>query len=160
MFEPPGSISEGHPMQEQRLDANSPDARPKMTERIEAQIQRRLGGQVKDLRVEIRDGGLILRGRTRTRHAKQLALQTVLDMTELPIRSNEIRVETDPRSVDPLPVVSSTRTPRDEPLPEERGGDIGEPRGEARASLFARMAAIWSRNQAPSFLREGDPWDA
>ncbi len=147
-------------MPKQRLDANSVDTRGSMTERIEAQIQRRLGGQVRDLRVELRDGGLILRGRTRTLHAKQLALQTVLDMTELPIRSYEIRAETGPRPVDPQPIVSSTRPPRDEQLPEERGGDIGEPWGEALASLFARMAAIWPSNRAPGPLSERDSWDA
>jgi len=38
------------------------------------------------------NGELILRGRTRTYYAKQLAQQAVMEATALPIRANEIEV--------------------------------------------------------------------
>jgi osmotically-inducible protein OsmY len=63
-----------------------------LSEQLGSHLRRRLGGQVSDLRVTVREGGLVLQGRTRTHHAKQIALQAVLEITELPILANEIRV--------------------------------------------------------------------
>jgi hypothetical protein len=40
----------------------------------------------------MRDDGIILRGRSRTQHAKQLVLQAVIEATDLPILANEIEV--------------------------------------------------------------------
>jgi hypothetical protein len=47
---------------------------------------------VHDLRLVIRDGGLVLRGHAHTYHAKQLAQHAVMGATKLPIRANEIEV--------------------------------------------------------------------
>jgi uncharacterized protein YcaQ len=65
---------------------------PGTVERVEAHVQRRLGGQVNDLRVVVRGEGLVLQGRTRTYHAKQLAQHAVMEITGLPILANEIQV--------------------------------------------------------------------
>jgi hypothetical protein len=59
---------------------------------VEAQLRRRLGGRVSDLRVVARGQGLALQGRSRTHHARQLVLQAALELTHLPILANEIRV--------------------------------------------------------------------
>jgi hypothetical protein len=59
---------------------------------LEAHIQCRLGGRVRDFRVVIADKGLVLRGRAQTYHAKQLAQHAVLEATPLPILANEIEV--------------------------------------------------------------------
>jgi hypothetical protein len=61
-------------------------------ERLESLIQRRLGNQVRDLRVVVRETGLILQGRAATYHAKQLAQHAAMDMADRPILSNEIEV--------------------------------------------------------------------
>jgi hypothetical protein len=61
-------------------------------ERLESLIERRLGNRVRDLRVVVRETGLILRGRVATYHAKQLAQHAAMEMTTLPILSNEIAV--------------------------------------------------------------------
>ncbi len=50
--------------------------------RIEGQIERRASGRVRDLHVACEAGQIILSGRTRTYHAKQLALQAVLDLID------------------------------------------------------------------------------
>ena len=48
-------------------------------ERIEGQIEQRAGGRIRDLQVRFEEGRITLSGRSRTYHAKQLALQVVLD---------------------------------------------------------------------------------
>ena len=62
------------------------------TERLEAQLQGRLSGRIHDLRVRVRDEGLVLQGHARTYYAKQLAQQAVMEASPLPIRANEIQV--------------------------------------------------------------------
>jgi hypothetical protein len=47
---------------------------------------------VNDLRVIVQGEGLVLQGRARSYHAKQLALQATMEITERPILANEIRV--------------------------------------------------------------------
>lgn len=59
---------------------------------MEAQIRNRVGGLVSDVRVAFREEGLVLQGRSRTHHARQIAQQVVMEATELPIVANEIRV--------------------------------------------------------------------
>ena len=54
---------------------------------------RRLGNRVRDLRVRIHPGGMILQGRTATYHAKQLAQHVVMTVTTVPIAANEIEVD-------------------------------------------------------------------
>ena len=97
---------------------------------IEAQIRQRLGGLLSDLQVTIQGDGVVLRGRTLTLHAKQVVLQVVLDMTDLPIRSNEIRVETRSQPNEPRAIVSPSEPRRDEVLAERFRGETTEPAGE------------------------------
>jgi CheY-like chemotaxis protein len=62
------------------------------------------------LKIEVRGGGLILRGRANSYHAKQLAQHALMSVTELPLIANEIEVA-DAR-------VSATKTDTDEPAPK------------------------------------------
>jgi hypothetical protein len=59
---------------------------------VEARVRCRLGGQVRDLRLLVRDQGLILQGSARSYYAKQRAQHAVMAMTEFPIAANEIDV--------------------------------------------------------------------
>lgn len=64
-----------------------------LAERIEGSIERRTCGRVRDLRVVCTENLLILRGRARTYHAKQLAQEAALDLTGEHINlSNQILV--------------------------------------------------------------------
>jgi len=53
-----------------------------LAERIEGHIERRASGRIRDLQVVCSDGMIILMGRSRTYHAKQLAQEAVFDLTE------------------------------------------------------------------------------
>ena len=53
-----------------------------LAERIEGHIERRASGRIRDLQVVCADGKIILTGRSRTYHAKQLAQEAVFDLTE------------------------------------------------------------------------------
>ena len=59
---------------------------------LETRVQSILSGRVCGLRIEWQPEGLVLRGQTRTYYAKQLAQQTVMKATTLPIVSNDIEV--------------------------------------------------------------------
>jgi hypothetical protein len=59
---------------------------------LEAHIQCRLGGHIRDFRLMVVDGGLILRGHAHTYYGKQLAQHAVMEATRLPILANEIEV--------------------------------------------------------------------
>ncbi len=61
-------------------------------EQLEALVQRRLHGRVRDLRLLVGDQGLILQGQTSTYYAKQLAQHAAIDITGLAILANEIEV--------------------------------------------------------------------
>jgi hypothetical protein len=61
-------------------------------ERLEAHLQGQLGGRVYNLRLQLRDNGLVLQGRARTYYAKQLAQHAVMGVTEYLIEANEIEV--------------------------------------------------------------------
>jgi len=64
-----------------------------LAERIEGQITRRAAGQILDLHVFERGGRVVLSGRCRTYHAKQLAQEAALDLTGgRPALANEIEV--------------------------------------------------------------------
>ncbi len=64
-----------------------------LAERIEGQIERRASGRIRDLHVVCSDDLIILMGRSRTYHAKQLAQQVVLDLTDgFPALANQIVV--------------------------------------------------------------------
>lgn len=60
--------------------------------RLEAHVQSRLCGHVRDLRLSVQDYGVVLQGRARTYYAKQLAQQAVMEATELPVLANQIEV--------------------------------------------------------------------
>ncbi len=60
---------------------------------LEASIQCRLGGQLREFRLLVHDQGLILRGHARTYYAKQLAQHAVMKSTGPRILANEIQVE-------------------------------------------------------------------
>jgi hypothetical protein len=59
---------------------------------LEAHLQSRLSGRVRDFRLSVRGKGLILTGYAHTYYAKQLAQQAFLEATALPILANEIQV--------------------------------------------------------------------
>jgi hypothetical protein len=59
---------------------------------LEAYVQRRLGGQVRDFRLEVAHQGLVLKGRARTYYAKQLAQHAVMNVARLRVWANEIEV--------------------------------------------------------------------
>ena len=61
-------------------------------EQLEAHLQRRLNGRVRDLRLVVCGQGLILQGRASTYYVKQLAQHAVMNATALPIVTNEIEV--------------------------------------------------------------------
>ena len=64
-----------------------------LAERIEGYIERRASGRIRDLHVVCSDDSIILQGRSRTYHAKQLAQQAVLDLTDgHPLLTNQIVV--------------------------------------------------------------------
>jgi hypothetical protein len=59
---------------------------------LENLLQHRLVGRVRELRLIIRQNGIVLRGQARTYHAKQVAQHAVMTAAELPILANEIEV--------------------------------------------------------------------
>jgi hypothetical protein len=121
-----------------------------LSEQLASHLRRRLGGQVSDLRVAIREGGLVLQGRTRTHHAKQIALQAVLDITELPILANEIRVEPAAGRAEAGLAETVVASPLE---PDCSSSDTvtgrWEPATGTRSSFLALVAAIWSRGRRP-----------
>jgi hypothetical protein len=61
-------------------------------ERLENMLLRRLGNRVRDLRVTVLPAGVILKGRTATYHAKQLAQHAAMELGDMPILANDIEV--------------------------------------------------------------------
>jgi hypothetical protein len=61
-------------------------------ERLAAQTGEILRGRVTGLRIEVRGGGVVLRGTAQSFYAKQLAQHAVMSGTDLPIVRNEIEV--------------------------------------------------------------------
>jgi hypothetical protein len=59
---------------------------------LEIQLQRKLRGQVHDLKVLPRGQGLALQGYAYTYYAKQLAQHALMSATSLPLLKNEISV--------------------------------------------------------------------
>jgi len=69
------------------------DDEQELAERIEDSIERRASGRIRDLHVVFSEDKIILQGRSRTYHAKQLAQQAVLDLTDgHPLLTNQIVV--------------------------------------------------------------------
>ncbi len=59
---------------------------------LEIHIHSRLSGQIRNFRLVLRDGGLVLQGHALTYHAKQLAQHAVTKASTLPIVANDIEV--------------------------------------------------------------------
>jgi hypothetical protein len=59
---------------------------------VEAKVFGRVGRRVRELRLILADGGLVLRGHARTFYVKQLAQHAVMEVTSMPIVANEIEV--------------------------------------------------------------------
>jgi carbon storage regulator len=72
-------------------DANASPPLPDV-EQLEARVLARLGGRVRNFRLLVRGGGLVLTGQARTYYAKQLAQHEVREAAALPIVANEIDV--------------------------------------------------------------------
>jgi hypothetical protein len=70
------------------IDGVAPDTRID----LECQLQRHLFRYVREFRLIVTEKGVILRGRTESYYAKQLAQHTVMTATCLPILANEIVV--------------------------------------------------------------------
>lgn len=73
-------------------DVLLPDMVLSEEERLETMLLRRLGNRVRDLRVILLADGVILRGRTATYHAKQVAQHIAMEVADLPIVANDIEV--------------------------------------------------------------------
>jgi hypothetical protein len=82
----------GAVMNGQRSDEPHPLPGPAAIEQLEAEVQSRLVGRVRGLRLVAAGQGLILRGRARSYYAKQLAQHAVRAATALRILANEIEV--------------------------------------------------------------------
>jgi hypothetical protein len=71
---------------------NDSDFGSGITEKVATKVATQIGNQVRDFRLLFQDSGLVLQGRCRTYHAKQLVLQAVMEVTDVPILANEITV--------------------------------------------------------------------
>jgi hypothetical protein len=65
---------------------------PEALAELEDLVLQRLGSRLLDFRLSTRDDGLVLRGRTLSQHAKQLAQHALTEITRAPITANEIEV--------------------------------------------------------------------
>jgi hypothetical protein len=61
-------------------------------DRLASLVRRRSYGRVRNLRLELRAGGVVLRGQAQCYYVKQLAQQAVLEAGVLPLLANEIEV--------------------------------------------------------------------
>jgi hypothetical protein len=68
------------------------DRRAAEIHRLAADTAVRLRGRLSGLRLELRGGGVVLRGTAQSFYAKQLAQHAVMCGTDLPIVRNEIEV--------------------------------------------------------------------
>jgi len=69
------------------------ESKRELAERIQCYVENRASGRIHDLHVVCSEDAIILQGRSRTYHAKQLAQQAVLDLTDgYPLLTNQIVV--------------------------------------------------------------------
>jgi len=71
---------------------NVENAPVELAEIITARLQHRLGCRVRNVRVRLENGGLVLQGHATTYYAKQLAQHFAMETSGLPILVNEIEV--------------------------------------------------------------------
>ena len=76
------------PTIEKCIDVTGTDA----IKQLETELQNRLNGRVRDLRLLVRAQGIVLRGYAPTFYAKQLAQHALMAATGLPLVANEIEV--------------------------------------------------------------------
>ena len=74
------------------IQANIDVAPSETTTELEARVQVRFGARIRDFRLVLLENGLILRGRAKSFHVKQLAQHAVMQSAGLPILANEIEV--------------------------------------------------------------------
>jgi hypothetical protein len=68
---------------------------PVVTDELNAAVNHlktRLRGRLRDLRMFVRDGGVVIRGVANSYYVKQLAQHAVMQLVSLPIAANEIIV--------------------------------------------------------------------
>ena len=68
------------------------DAVTHANEALASRLRQELRGRLRGVRVEVGEKGVILKGRVHTYYAKQIAQHLVMQMTELPIVTNDIEV--------------------------------------------------------------------
>jgi osmotically-inducible protein OsmY len=61
-------------------------------EQLESRLSNCAGRQIRNLRVVVHSGGLVLRGRSATYYAKQIVQHAAMEFTGLPVLANEIEV--------------------------------------------------------------------
>jgi hypothetical protein len=72
--------------------STAPNTAPIDLDALEAHVQARLQGRVRDLRLVAEEDGLLLRGYSHSYYVKQLAQHAVMQATNLRIVANEIEV--------------------------------------------------------------------
>jgi len=78
-----GMTKKDESMREQRpLGLGRSQSTRDLAERLAGHIELKARGRIRDLHVVCSDDMIILQGRSRTYHAKQLAQQAVLDLTD------------------------------------------------------------------------------
>ena len=65
---------------------------PEEVDRLLLALQCHLAGRVRDLRLLLRDNGLVLQGHAHSFYAKQVAQELVMKATELRLLANDIEV--------------------------------------------------------------------
>jgi len=80
-------------MEHRSLGVGRSQSTKDLAERLEGYIELKARGRIRDLHVVCSEDMIILQGRSRTYHAKQLAQQAVLDLTDgHTVLTNEIVV--------------------------------------------------------------------
>jgi len=79
-------------MSQQTLAEGNGPGRTNELDHLEAHLEIRLCGRVRQFHLMVLANGLILQGRAPTYYVKQLAQNAVMEATELPILGNEIEV--------------------------------------------------------------------
>jgi len=69
-----------------------PDARQALASRVERMVREKASGLIRDLRVDVIPGEIVLTGRASTYYAKQLATHAALDACEELTLTNDIEV--------------------------------------------------------------------
>lgn len=79
-------------MESRTLFADPSDESVALCDEVERSVRLRTSGSIRDLRVEMFAGELVLTGRTTTYYSKQLATHAVLDLCRDVALNNEIEV--------------------------------------------------------------------